>query len=292
MSLPTPRNRLSPRWDALSDHLDATLDPLAQSAHRTLDAATQTLQTTDEAVRRVQADASTALRDLDALLVDAHRQLDARGGELSRTLTAADRAVRQAETLLELAKWSGRAGLAVSRRSRGGRARSRRQRQLSAQFRRNSRAKPERPAHGAGQPMKQAAAHSCPGRRFFPVAVLAFFGAAMCAITACSLSGPPPAEYVLGAMPAATATTLSQTGLPVVEVNRIQLPDYLDTTDILERRGNQLVPSPTGRWGERLSVGITRALTASLAARLPASGRDGNAAWASDTADPGRCGCL
>ncbi|MGO8920880.1 MAG: membrane integrity-associated transporter subunit PqiC [Stellaceae bacterium] len=118
--------------------------------------------------------------------------------------------------------------------------------------------------------MKQAAVHLCPGRRFFPVAVLAFFGAAMCAITACSLSGPPPAEYVLGAMPAATATTLSQTGLPVVEVKRIQLPDYLDTTDILERRGNQLVPSPTGRWGERLSVGITRALTASLAARLPA----------------------
>src|SRR5271165_4363559 len=35
----------------LSDHLDATLDPLAQSAHRTLDAATQTLQTTNEAVR-------------------------------------------------------------------------------------------------------------------------------------------------------------------------------------------------------------------------------------------------
>jgi paraquat-inducible protein B len=85
----------------LSDHLDAMLDPLAQSAHRTLDAATQTLQTTDEAVRRVQADASTAVRDLDALLVDAHRQLDARGGELSRALTAADRTLRHAETLID-----------------------------------------------------------------------------------------------------------------------------------------------------------------------------------------------
>ncbi len=70
-------------------------------------------------------------------------------------------------------------------------------------------------------------------------------------------------------MPAATETTIPQAGLPVVEVNRVQLPDYLDTTDILERRSNQLVPSPTGRWGERLSVGMTRALTASLAARLP-----------------------
>ena len=84
----------------LADHLDATLDPLAQSAHRTLDAATQTLQTTDEAVRRVQADASTTLRDLDALIVDAQRQLGARGGELSRALTAADRALRHADTLI------------------------------------------------------------------------------------------------------------------------------------------------------------------------------------------------
>jgi uncharacterized lipoprotein YmbA len=70
-------------------------------------------------------------------------------------------------------------------------------------------------------------------------------------------------------MPAATETTLPQAGLPVVAVNHVQLPEYLDTTDILERRNNQLVPSPTGRWGERLSVGMTRALTASLAARLP-----------------------
>jgi paraquat-inducible protein B len=85
----------------VSDHLDATLDPLAKSAQRTADAATQTLQTTDEAVRRLQADASSALLDLDSLLVDAHRQLDARGGELSRTLTAADRTARQAETLLD-----------------------------------------------------------------------------------------------------------------------------------------------------------------------------------------------
>ena len=70
-------------------------------------------------------------------------------------------------------------------------------------------------------------------------------------------------------MPQAPPKTVPQTGLPVVELKRVQLPDYLDTTDILERRGNQLIPSSTGRWGERLSVGMTRALTASLAARLP-----------------------
>jgi paraquat-inducible protein B len=85
----------------LSDHLDATIDPLAKSVQHTADAATQTLQTTDEAVHRLQADASGALRDLDSLIVDAHGQLDARGGELSQTLTAADHTVRHAAILLD-----------------------------------------------------------------------------------------------------------------------------------------------------------------------------------------------
>lgn len=84
-----------------SDHLDSVVDPLAKSATRTADAVTQTMQTTDEAVRQVQADASTALHDLDSLLVDARAQVGARGGELSQTLTEADRAVRRAETLLD-----------------------------------------------------------------------------------------------------------------------------------------------------------------------------------------------
>jgi len=108
--------------------------------------------------------------------------------------------------------------------------------------------------------MKHAGAQLCRKFAFFGIAI---FGAA------CSLPGPPPAEYVLGAMPAATATTVPQTGLPIVELKRIQLPDYLDTTDILERKGDEVVPSATGRWGERLSVGMSRALTAALAARLP-----------------------
>jgi uncharacterized lipoprotein YmbA len=94
-------------------------------------------------------------------------------------------------------------------------------------------------------------------------------GAAIFGVVGCSMSGPPPAQYVLGPIPAATSTTLRQTGLPLVEVRRVQLPDYLDTTDILERRGSELVPSPTGRWAERLSIGVNRALAASLAAHLP-----------------------
>jgi len=115
--------------------------------------------------------------------------------------------------------------------------------------------------------MKQAAVFQVD--LFARTAFLAFLGTAYLAMAACSLPGAPPVGYVLGAVPQATATTVNQVGLPVVEVKRVQLPDYLDTTDIVERSGNQLIPSSTGRWGERLSLGITRALTTSLAARLP-----------------------
>ncbi|ACC72648.1 MlaD family protein [Paraburkholderia phymatum] len=85
----------------LSDHVDVLLEPLAQSVIRTADAATQTLHATDATVRHVEADATHTLHDLDLLLVDAREQLDARSGELSRTLVTTDRAVRQADTLLE-----------------------------------------------------------------------------------------------------------------------------------------------------------------------------------------------
>jgi uncharacterized lipoprotein YmbA len=86
---------------------------------------------------------------------------------------------------------------------------------------------------------------------------------------ACGMSGPPPVEYVLAAAPAATTATSQVTELPVLQVMTVRLPDYLDTTDLLVRNGNQLTPSKNGRWGERLSVGMTRALASDLAARLP-----------------------
>ena len=84
----------------------------------------------------------------------------------------------------------------------------------------------------------------------------------------CGLSGPPPAEYVIGTVPTPARVTIPLTGRPIIEVKPVQLPDYLDTRELLVRRGNQVVASKSGRWGERLSVGITRALAASLAARL------------------------
>jgi uncharacterized lipoprotein YmbA len=59
-----------------------------------------------------------------------------------------------------------------------------------------------------------------------------------------------------------------QTGMPIVQIERIRLPDYLDNRDIVTRLDNALVPSETGRWAERLSVGVSRALAASVAPRL------------------------
>lgn len=91
----------------------------------------------------------------------------------------------------------------------------------------------------------------------------------MAGLAACGPAAPPPVEYVLGPRPTAAATTaLVQTGLPIVEVKRVLVPGYLDTTDILARNGSQVFPSRTGRWAERLSVGMTRALTSSLDSRL------------------------
>jgi uncharacterized lipoprotein YmbA len=60
---------------------------------------------------------------------------------------------------------------------------------------------------------------------------------------------------------------VSQTQLPVVLVERVHLPEYLDTTDLVARKGGELVVSPKGRWGERLSVGFTRSLVDSLSSR-------------------------
>jgi uncharacterized lipoprotein YmbA len=53
-------------------------------------------------------------------------------------------------------------------------------------------------------------------------------------------------------------------------VRRVLVPDYLDTTDILLRDGpHEVQASTTARWAERLSAGLTSALTADLAALLP-----------------------
>jgi uncharacterized lipoprotein YmbA len=90
-----------------------------------------------------------------------------------------------------------------------------------------------------------------------------------CAVAAC-ISSPVRATYVLSHAVDPPMETKSATGGPVVQLQRVLVPDYLDTTDILERVGRyELKSSSTGDWGERLSLGITHALGSDLAVRLP-----------------------
>jgi uncharacterized protein len=95
-------------------------------------------------------------------------------------------------------------------------------------------------------------------------------GALALALAACGITGSPPVTYVLG-LPATGAEQVEPlTRRPVIELKPVLVPDYLDVSDILVRRAeNVMAPSPTGRWGERLSVGIMRALAAGLVRRLP-----------------------
>ena len=87
-------------------------------------------------------------------------------------------------------------------------------------------------------------------------------------VVLCGCAGPPKQEYVLGAAAAPKAASVVQTALPVVQIERVLLPDYLDTRDILTRRDGRVVPSEFARWAERLSVGVTRVLATSLATQL------------------------
>jgi uncharacterized protein len=91
------------------------------------------------------------------------------------------------------------------------------------------------------------------------------------AIFLMSCAGSPlPRIYVLGAPAKPDPGVINESGRRVIELPTVALPDYLDSSDIVLRNGqNELIPSKTGRWGERLSLGITHALEAALTRRLP-----------------------
>ncbi len=93
----------------------------------------------------------------------------------------------------------------------------------------------------------------------------------MLLLAACA-TRPDQQIYVLGAPVVPAAGVRDDTGRRVIEVKRVLVPDYLDSTDILLRTGaNELTPSRTGVWGERLSIGITQALAGALARRVPSA---------------------
>lgn len=95
------------------------------------------------------------------------------------------------------------------------------------------------------------------------------FGAAWLVGAGCA-SNPTPHLYLLGRPAESWSAPASLSGAPRVQVCPILVPDYLDTTELVLRSGNhELKVSSGARWGERLSIGLTAALAADLAARLP-----------------------
>jgi uncharacterized lipoprotein YmbA len=87
------------------------------------------------------------------------------------------------------------------------------------------------------------------------------------------MSGRARQIYVLSDAADAPPDDKAAMGRTELQLERVLVPDYLDTTDILSRVGkHELHASSSGRWGERLSLGIMRALWADLAIRLPQDG--------------------
>ncbi|HEY2437425.1 MAG TPA: ABC-type transport auxiliary lipoprotein family protein, partial [Solirubrobacteraceae bacterium] len=65
-------------------------------------------------------------------------------------------------------------------------------------------------------------------------------------LAGCGAGGSGPALFVLGRPPAPSNSATRQSGLPILEVKPVQLPGYLDTTDLLVRGpGGQVIPSQT-----------------------------------------------
>ena len=91
--------------------------------------------------------------------------------------------------------------------------------------------------------------------------------------TAGCLGGPHSQTFVMSgatAPAAIPAIPANEQASAVLQVEVVGLPAYLDTTDILLRRGaHRLESLPLGHWGERLSLGITHSLAADLTDKLP-----------------------
>ena len=87
------------------------------------------------------------------------------------------------------------------------------------------------------------------------------------ALAACA--GPPLKFYTLNGGSVMGSAGRLPPGAPVIELDRLTLPDYVDSQDILIRQGSVLGRSDGGRWISRLSLLATSLLTAQLATRAP-----------------------
>ncbi len=90
------------------------------------------------------------------------------------------------------------------------------------------------------------------------------------ALAGCA-SNPDQSVYVMAAPNSISSGPRAAAAGLALKLRPVILPDYLDTTDLVTRSGpHDIAASRTGRWGERLSKGVTRSLAADLCHRLQA----------------------
>ena len=92
------------------------------------------------------------------------------------------------------------------------------------------------------------------------------------AVTGFLLSGcssAPLRFYTLGAPAIEGASLPLRANTPVLTVDPVLIPDYLDNQDMIIRKGGLLDRSPNSRWASRLSRGITDLMTAQLSQAKP-----------------------
>jgi uncharacterized lipoprotein YmbA len=110
---------------------------------------------------------------------------------------------------------------------------------------------------------------------------LTLIGAAMAAAMLVGCGSTPPAPTVWLAVPAVTATAAQTTAplsadanarhAPTVVVQRLRVPEYLQTTALRYRDGeHSFAEWPQARWAERVEVNLTRHLAQSLQAQRSA----------------------
>jgi len=93
-----------------------------------------------------------------------------------------------------------------------------------------------------------------------------YVAVALLGLSACA--APPLKLYTLGYASDGAVMTPPR-GAPSLQIAQVMLPDYLDTQDMVVRDDAVIHRSASGRWAERLSVGIGELVTSGLQARYP-----------------------
>ena len=89
------------------------------------------------------------------------------------------------------------------------------------------------------------------------------------ALSLAACAAPPLRLYTLAEPPVSADARPLPRGVAVIEVDRLVLPDVLDSDDIVLTDGDVVQRSRTGRWASRLSLLATDLVTSRLAMRAP-----------------------